>query len=124
MVGKIIDCLQKLNGFTPRQGRAFFRRVLKKSELNDFSWNWSNAGNRTQPVGTKVSSALGIYDLIGNVAEWLSDGIYTDKGVEYAIVIGGAFTYSECIEGKLNAVGHARTYRWEAIGLRLVFSPQ
>jgi formylglycine-generating enzyme required for sulfatase activity len=38
-----------------------------------------NSGGTTQPVATKKANALGLYDLIGNVAEWCNDwyGTYT-----------------------------------------------
>jgi formylglycine-generating enzyme required for sulfatase activity len=37
------------------------------------AWYSGNSGSKTQPVGTKASNELGIYDLSGNVWEWCWD---------------------------------------------------
>ncbi len=38
------------------------------------AWLKDNAGDRPHPVGTRTASALGVFDLVGNVAEWVHDG--------------------------------------------------
>lgn len=41
--------------------------------LDDYAWNVSNSQNTTQKVGTRLADKNGIYDLLGNAAEWTYD---------------------------------------------------
>ena len=38
------------------------------------AWLRMNSGERPHPVGTLAPDALGLFDLVGNVAEWVDDG--------------------------------------------------
>ena len=43
------------------------------SNVTDHAWCWKNSGGKTHPVGLKQPNAYGLYDMHGNVAEWVQD---------------------------------------------------
>lgn len=53
--------------------------------INTVSWNYENSGQKTHPVAQKNPNIYGIYDMTGNVSEWvwcnyLKDGQYSRGG--------------------------------------------
>ena len=72
--------------------------------LIDHAWYDSNAGNQTQSVGQKLPNGNGLFDMHGNVWEWVQDSFapysglpQTDPLVEdvgaFRVYRGGAFNY-------------------------------
>jgi formylglycine-generating enzyme required for sulfatase activity len=55
------------------------------SDLESVAWYWENSDDKTHPVKSKKPNAWGLYDMLGNVAEWAID----EDGK--ALVCGGSW---------------------------------
>jgi formylglycine-generating enzyme required for sulfatase activity len=75
-----------------------------EAQLGDYAWYFDNSGNETHPVRQKKPNTWGLYDMHGNVREWVGNwyGPYprqpqTDPAGpntgQYRVLRGGAFDY-------------------------------
>lgn len=46
---------------------------VKKEAINDVAWFSENSDNKYKKTGLKKPNKLGVYDMLGNVSEWVLD---------------------------------------------------
>ena len=92
-----ITLITSANGFRlPTKGE--WRYAAKGGESYDYSgsnnitdvgWYCDNSEYKTHPVGEKMSNSYGLYDMTGNVSEWVWDSISNEKLYPY----GGSYNH-------------------------------
>jgi len=95
------------------------------------AWYSGNSGYRTHPVGTRQPNALGLYDMTGNVWEWVWDWSGTYPNVDETDPVGASSGSLRVMRGGswLNPAGSLRSVsrssnfphgRTDILGFRLV----
>jgi formylglycine-generating enzyme required for sulfatase activity len=109
-----------------------------EAELGEYAWYSGNSGNQTHPVGRKKPNGIGVYDMSGNVWEWVQDmysgkaysfhkrnnPVYTGSGTVH-VFRGGSWYYNS--PGVRTTFRDHRTpfniIRHHNVGFRLVMTP-
>lgn len=92
-----------------------------ESRLGSFGWYLSNSNGGTQPVGGKGANAFGLYDMHGNVWEWVEDCY--EAGYSTQLSDGSAFTKSSCSARVLRGGSWLYTPLFLRSALRYRYSP-
>ena len=87
------------------------------NDIDTVSWYESNSSSQVQPVGTKSPNQWGIYDMSGNVWEWVWDGYGAYSTEEVIDPIGEELSSYRIRRG--GSVGHLERYARNAYRVRV-----
>jgi formylglycine-generating enzyme required for sulfatase activity len=76
-------------------GKTYYFFGNDEAELDQYAWYGDNSDDQLHPVGQKKPNPFGLFDMYGNVAEWVQD-CYHDT-YEGAPADGSAWTAWNCI---------------------------
>lgn len=107
------------------------------NDLSGLAWYDANSDKRTHRVGSKKPNLLGLYDMSGNVREWVSDWYGADYygaspendpkgplGGSARVNRGGAWRFEESSARATTRIDHSPDTRYDFLGFRLALSAQ
>ncbi|MFM8802591.1 MAG: formylglycine-generating enzyme family protein, partial [Planctomycetia bacterium] len=106
-----------------------------ESKISQYAWFGKTDGGRTHPVGQKKPNAWGLYDMHGNVWEWVNDwygryptGAVTDpqgpsSGASGRVSRGGSWLSTAGNSRSADRDGDGPSIRFNFLGFRLALSP-
>jgi len=118
--------------YAARGGKSEGYKYSGSDNIDKVTWYYGNSDSKTHTVGGKDPNGLGIYDMSGNVYEWVSDwyGSYSSSaqtnpkgadGGSYRVLRGGSWYYDA--EGcRVSFRDYINPVRSGYMGFRLVLS--
>jgi formylglycine-generating enzyme required for sulfatase activity len=105
-----------------------------QAALGEYAWFRGNSQGTTHPVGQKKPNPWGLYDIYGNVGEWVQDwtGEYPKEAVtdptgptrgSYRVNRGGGWGLAAEFCRSASRFRFAPVVRDNSLGFRLAFSP-
>lgn len=97
-------------------------------DINLMAWYFVNSGSKTHPIATKQPNAWGLYDMLGNVAEWCLNGVseYPPGAPPYLIdrsVRGGSWRVAASQSSSSFHIFYSSNDRQGFVGFRVALSP-
>lgn len=92
------------------------------NNLVELAWYDKNSGNFAHPVGKKQPNALGLYDMTGNVWEWVQDCRHTS----YTGAPADGSAWEQACEGnrrRIRGGGFDAEVKYTRAALRVAFAP-
>jgi len=101
-----------------------------EATLDAIAWWSGNSGNETHPVRLKAANPYGLYDMLGNVAEWCLDGQrtygealvrdpYGDLDGPYRVYRGGSWLWDARAVRAAYRIAFPPSFRDGGLGFRL-----
>ena len=87
------------------------------NDINAVAWYDGNSGKQTHPVGQKQANGYGLYDMSGNVWEWLEDCREGDCSLR--VISGGSWVNDLQFTRALSPSWDFATARINVFGFRL-----
>ena len=94
----------------------------EKSKLGDYAWYRDNSDNKTYPVGQKEHNPWGLYDMHGNVWEWVQDE-WPDS-YDGAPTDGSAWEVGDGADRVVRGGGWDNGARYCRSAIRICFGPR
>ncbi len=114
---------------------AFNNGSSNDATVGTIAWYFSNSGDQTHVVGGKAANALGLYDMSGNVYEWVNDwyGAYSSgaqtnplgpvSGTSRVVRGGSWFYYMGDVRSSYRAIDYAPGDAVYDVGFRVARAP-
>ena len=95
--------------------------IYDSNLLTQIAWHLGNSGDRIHQVGLKAASALGLYDLAGNVGEWCYDWAPGYVGECRSIRGGDSGRHFSNVYFQLSCIGYnSPSFHSNTIGFRVL----
>lgn len=102
----------------------------------EVAWYYENADNRTHPVGQKKENELGLFDMSGNVREWVQDcwhdnyvgapgdgRAWEERNCARRVIRGGGWYGKPSYVRSANRFWYTTYFRNNNLGFRLALTP-